>query len=223
MFKKYLKLIRDSFIDKYFTKIYSQDGEDLLALRYFANKEKGFFIDIGAHHPKRFSNTYLLYQKGWSGINLDAMPGSMTAFKICRPRDINIEVAIGNEKTIRDFYIFSEPALNTFDKTLAEEREKTQKLTMVNKIQVAPLADILKEHCPNNTKIDFLTIDIEGLDFEILKTNDWNKYRPQLLCVEIYSKNIQNVLESEINIFLEKIGYQIIYRVNNSCFFELKT
>jgi FkbM family methyltransferase len=223
MFKKYLKLIRDLFIDKYFTKIYSQDGEDLLALRYFIKKRNGFFVDIGAHHPKRFSNTFLLYKNGWSGINIDAMPGSMAPFKISRPRDINLEIAIGVEKTIKDFYIFEEPALNTFDKDLANERSKTQKLKNVLKVPMAPLASILEENCPKNTKIDLLTIDIEGLDFDILKTNDWSKYQPQLLCVEIYARNIREVLASEISIYLEKIGYQIIYRINNSCFFELKT
>ena len=69
---------------------YSQNGEDLILNRFLENKEKGFFIDVGAHHPIRFSNTYLFYKKGWSGINIDAMPGSMTKFNKIRPKDINI-------------------------------------------------------------------------------------------------------------------------------------
>ena len=87
---------------------YSQNGEDLILNRFLENKEKGFFIDVGAHHPIRFSNTYLFYKKGWSGINIDAMPGSMTKFNKIRPKDINIEKGVGikNDKLI--FYQFNE-------------------------------------------------------------------------------------------------------------------
>mgnify|MGYP001334584774 CR=1 FL=1 len=82
--------------------------------RIFGNQAKGFYIDVGAHHPKRFSNTYLFYKRGWSEINIDAMPGSMKIFDKQRPRDINIEKPVSNEKKIMDFYIFNEPALNSF-------------------------------------------------------------------------------------------------------------
>ena len=70
---------------------YSQNGEDLILNRFLENKKNGFYIDIGAHHPIRFSNTYLFYKKGWRGINIDAMPGSMDLFNKIRSRDINIE------------------------------------------------------------------------------------------------------------------------------------
>ena len=220
--KQIIKLFRDLFVDKYFTKIYSQDGEDLLALRFFSSMQSGFYLDIGAHHPKRFSNTYLLYKKGWRGINIDAMPGSMIPFNLYRPKDINIEIAIGKNEETKTFFIFNEPALNTFDANLAIERTKNPAYKIVQKaeIKICPLTKILKQYLPANQKIDFLTIDVEGLDLEILKTNDWVTYRPTLVCVEIYAESINDVLKSDLNNFLSMNKYEFIYRAGNSCFFK---
>src|SRR5437868_6288327 len=75
---------------------YSQDGEDLVLSRFLSSENKGFYVDVGAHHPTRFSNTYFFYKKGWRGINIDAMPGSMIAFDKMRPRDTNVEAAISD-------------------------------------------------------------------------------------------------------------------------------
>src|SRR5829696_7661265 len=85
---------RHEMQDAYSRKSYSQEGEDLILERIFLEQKKGFYVDVGAHHPKRFSNTFLFYKLGWFGINIDAMPGSMSAFESARPRDINLEVAI---------------------------------------------------------------------------------------------------------------------------------
>jgi len=84
-----LKKLKRKYLDNYSIKIYSQDGEDIILKEFFSGKEKGFYVDIGAHHPLRLSNTYLFYKKGWSGINIDAMPGSMKIFNKKRRRDIN--------------------------------------------------------------------------------------------------------------------------------------
>ena len=80
--------------------------------RFFERKRNGFYVDVGAHHPKRFSNTYTFYKKGWRGVNIDAMPGSMEKFKKIRPRDINLEFAISNKNGTLVYHMFNEPALN---------------------------------------------------------------------------------------------------------------
>lgn len=118
----YMQSIKEKLFNSYATQSYSQEGEDIILRRIFECKTNGFYIDVGAHHPKRFSNTYLFYKKGWNGINIDAMPGSMVLFRKLRSRDINIEAAITNEKREMSFFMFDEPALNTFDKDLATER-----------------------------------------------------------------------------------------------------
>ena len=71
----------------------------------FAKQQTGFYVDVGAHHPKRFSNTYFFYKKGWYGINIDATPGIMENFKKMRKRDINLNIGISDTTGERDFYI----------------------------------------------------------------------------------------------------------------------
>ncbi|MCW5198180.1 hypothetical protein VU06_00335 [Desulfobulbus sp. F3] len=94
-------------------------------------RKKGFYIDIGAHHPKRFSNTFYFYRQGWHGINIDAMPRSMELFNKIRPRDINIEAAISDEKVELTYYMFDEPALNTLSKESAEITKKNKRYILV--------------------------------------------------------------------------------------------
>ena len=104
---------------------WSQEGEDLILARIFGDKPDGFYVDVGAHHPQRFSNTYYFYRRGWRGINIDAMPGSMLAFNRLRPLDINIELGIGSQPGKLNFYMFNEPALNGFAKDLADSRDQS--------------------------------------------------------------------------------------------------
>ena len=110
--------LKNYYLDGYALKSYSQEGEDMILRRLFENQTKGFYVDVGAHHPIRFSNTYFFYKKGWRGINIDAMPGSMKLFNKIRPRDINIEKAISDKKEVLTYYVFNDPALNGFSKKL---------------------------------------------------------------------------------------------------------
>ena len=105
---------------------YSQEGEDILLNKIFSGKKEGFYIDIGAHHPKRFSNTYLFYQKGWQGINVDCMPGSMKLFKKLRPRDINLELGVSENESEKDYYVFNDTALNSFSKEHSEKLSQAE-------------------------------------------------------------------------------------------------
>jgi hypothetical protein len=93
---------------------WSQEGEDMALRRVFEKEKIGFYVDVGAHHPKRFSNTYFFYRMGWNGINIDAMPGSMKEFDKYRGRDINLELGVAKQEGILNSYVFNEPALNTF-------------------------------------------------------------------------------------------------------------
>lgn len=86
--------IRNLYITRFHTKSYALQGEDLILREFFEYAKNGFYVDVGAHHPFRFSNTYLFYQSGWRGINIDAMPGSMKLFNRFRPKDINIECGV---------------------------------------------------------------------------------------------------------------------------------
>lgn len=183
--KKVILLIKNS-LRMYSTKSFSQEGEDLILKRIFERQEYGFYVDIGAHHPFRFSNTYVFYKKGWKGINIDAMPNSMDSFNKYRPRDINLEVPIGKSGSKLKYYIFNEPALNTFDETRVEDIVKKPEYTLIEKIEISiySLKEILDTYLPKGQKIDFMSIDVEGLDLEVVQSNDWKKYRPRILLVE---------------------------------------
>jgi len=212
------------FIRGYSTQSFSQEGEDLLLKRIFENKlEKGYYVDVGAHHPKRFSNTFLFYKNGWTGINIDAMPGSMKLFNIVRPRDINIEIPISERKEILIYYAFNESALNTFNRELGEYRifEKQNSLLFKKEIETETLEKILDQFLPINQKIDFLTIDVEGLDLAVLKSNNWLKYKPEVILVEAYESKLSGVLNSDIYLFLGKLGYDIVAKTPNTVFYKL--
>lgn len=86
--------IRNLYITHFHTKSYAIQGEDLILRELFEYAKSGFYVDVGAHHPFRFSNTYLFYKVGWRGLNIDAMPNSMKLFNRFRPRDINIECGV---------------------------------------------------------------------------------------------------------------------------------
>lgn len=191
----------------YATKSFSQEGEDLLLKRIFEHKKNGFYIDVGAHHPFRFSNTYLFYKKGWKGINLDAMPNSMKIFEKYRPRDINLEIPVGKDGEKLVYYIFNEPALNTFDKNRIEAIVSKSVYTLIREmeIQIRSLKSILDEYLPKGQNIDFMSIDVEGLDFEVLKSNDWKKYRPEILLVESLGGGVLMTLLNPRSIFFCKI------------------
>lgn len=200
-------------------RAYSQEGEDLILARYFDSRENGFFVDVGAHHPHRFSNTYLLYRRGWHGVNIDAMPGSMHRFRTARPRDINIEAAIGLANASATYFMFNEPALNTFDPVLAAERT-VPPWRLIEKIfmPVRRLEDILSEVVPRDQRIDLLTIDVEGRDLEVLQSNDWNRFRPAMVLAETRGQGTGELRDDPVTSYLTDLGYVMTAKTFNTSF-----
>lgn len=218
------KLLRD-FFKLYATKSYAQEGEDLILKRIFENQNRGFYVDVGAHHPYRFSNTFLFYQRGWRGINIDAMPNSMKLFERFRPQDINLEIPVGQEGQSLEYFSFNEPALNTFNKEAVEKilQKPQYKLLQTYKLKIQSLAKILESHLATNQEIDFMSIDVEGLDLEVLKSNNWSKYRPKLLLVEaLGGGDMEEILSSPLYAFLSDQGYKFFAKTFNTLFFQDK-
>jgi FkbM family methyltransferase len=198
------------FNHKFINVSYSQAGEDLL-IQSILNKKHGFYVDIGAHHPQRFSNTNLFYLKGWKGINIDPMPKSMELFNIDRPRDINIEIAIGEKATEKEYFIYEEKAFNTMDKDVHESLSKRSiKVSSKVKIKCESLEAILDLHLKESTNIDLLSIDVEGFEMEVLKSNNWNKYVPELIVLENSEQSIDKIQNDNTNVYLEDLGYSLV-------------
>jgi FkbM family methyltransferase len=214
-------LVKDQ-LDGYAVKSYSQEGEDMILQRFLGGLDSGFYVDIGAHHPKRFSNTYLFYRKGWSGINVDATPGSMKNFEKFRPRDICIEVAIAKERKEVTFFMFNDPALNTFDETLALKRlqEGNYHIVSKQKLYTITLDKILRDNLPRGKKIDFLSIDVEGLDLEVLESNNWKLFKPHFILVECLCSSILEINDNRTYQYLTERGYICIAKTYNTIFFQ---
>ena len=217
-----LKIIFSSIFDPYSNLYWSQEGEDILIKRIFANKKNGFYIDVGAHHSSRFSNTYKLYKENyWNGVNIDPNLSSYLDLKKKRKRDININVGISDKKEILKFYSFNEGALNTFSLKKKSQLKLNYKLKKTDRIQCQKLSDILDGCLKNNIKIDLLTIDTEGHDLKVLKSNNWNKYLPDYIIVEISSSTLDEIIKHSITKFLNKRHYRIYSKLHKSVIFKL--
>jgi len=191
---------------------YSQCGEDLIIEKLIPNKKDGFFVDIGANHPIRSSNTYLFYKKGWRGISIEPNPSMMWLFKIFRNKDINLNVGIGPVKSEIDLYVFKINTLSTFDKNSAEEYKKMgYKMSKVIKVPVLPLKDILEQHSKGK-EIDIMSIDTEGYDMEVLKSNDWKKFRPHFVILETIggAKADKGIKNMSFDTYMSEISYKSI-------------
>ncbi len=208
--KKKLHIFHNIYIKhKYFLnkKSYSMDGEDLFISNYFKNRDKGFYIDIGCYHPIHRNNTFLLHKKGWSGINIDIHSFSIDLFNYLRPMDWNYNFAISNKNELIDMYYQKHLSqLSTIDQSQA--KKAFQGNIKKKKIQAFTLDKVLEFSNLSNKKIDLLDIDVEGADLRVLQGISLKKSNPEIVCIEIHDKNIQ---ESQIFKFLDKNNYKLIW------------
>lgn len=212
---------KHSLVNQYSYRSYSQSGEDLILRQIFVDKADGFYVDVGAHHPKRYSNTFYFYTRGWRGINIDAMPGSMKAFQQTRPHDINLELGISENEGEMTFYVFNEPALNTFDAEVARQNNK-EPFRVVNKVKVRTLslANVLNQYLPQGQHIDFLSIDVEGLDLVVLKSNNWAQFRTDVILVESHDFEMDEPMACDVYRYLIDQGYKCIAKTTMTLVFD---
>lgn len=219
--KNFLHLLNPYYL-KYGRFSFSQEGEDLILLRLLNDRNKGFYIDIGAHHPYRFSNTHIFYSRGWKGINVEPNPVLIKSFYRHRKRDINLNIGVADSHKILDYYMFNEPALNTFSESQMNEYllQKEYYLTSKIKVTVKPLSTIINEYLTNKINIDFISIDTEGNDLIVLRSNDWDRYRPNLLIMESQAFNLEDINQSVLIKYMNDIGYELISKLYYSLVFR---
>ena len=203
---------------------YSQEGEDMVIRGFYEGRKnyKGFYVDVGAHHPYRFSNTNYFYKKGWRGINIEPSPEAMKWFKWFRSKDVNLNIGISESPQELRYYCFNEPALNGFSKEVSERRDGLNaKYHLLKTIPVPtlPLSDVLDKHLPPGKKIDFLSVDAEGFDLIVLKSNNWEKYRPSFVLVE-EELAFLDLAESEIVQLMISKGYELRAKTIRTLFFR---
>lgn len=198
---------------------YSQFGEDVMLRGFFLGDKwswkpyHGFWVDIGAHHPTRQSNTKFYSKAGWRGINVDASTDAIKLFNRQRKRDINVNVGIGKTEGNLDYFRMSSPLLNTFSKAFADKAIAAGDARLIEavKVPVITLKTLLDKYLPSGQEIDFMSIDCEGLDLEILESNDWSLYRPEYILIEIHMGGENwEVQSTPAARFLKEHGYELV-------------
>ena len=204
----------------------SQMGEDKEILKLFKKDYKGNYVDIGCYHPTNYSNTHMLYKKGWRGLNIDLNPLSIELFNVHRPNDINLNLAISNDEGFKNLYFLDDlntqntlelnhiEFLKTYHGVKSEEIE-------IRKVQTHRLDKVLDQY--NFKKIDFLNIDVEGHEINIIKSINFNKYEIKVICIEILNHNkkselinreLKEYILSKDYIISKKIGLNYIFYKN---------
>lgn len=201
---------------------YSQFGEDTITLRLLPQKH-GTYVDVGAHHPTRYSNTHLFHARGWRGVNIDPNPRTIKLFERARPADANICVGIATQQGSLPYYQFSDPAVNTFVEKEAEKWMHRDWLSYlgVRHVAVRPLGDVLAE-VPWLTSVDLLTVDAEGMDLAVLVSNDWERFAPNVIVIECHDFPEADYEGHSTYRFLHEHGYALKERAGPSLIFTRK-
>jgi FkbM family methyltransferase len=193
---------------------YSQFGEDRILKGLMAKdglhiENGGFYLDVGAHHPERFSNTKIFYDLGWSGINIDPNEGIKQKFEESRPRDKTLEIALGKQNGVQEFFNYDESALNSLINR-DQELINTQYLPSGSKmVQVSTIKEILnqfhKEDIPNSS---FLDIDVEGHELDVLLGNNWDKYKFSYILIEQKLTSLETIQDCLVSKYLGDLSYK---------------
>jgi len=201
---------------------YSQWGEDQFINEFFKDKGDGIYLDIGCFHPVMYSNTCLLHRKGWWGINIDINPTSIDLFNIARPKDINLCTTINeNKETFKVYYDDPFSPVNTLDKQFYENLENKhnnneKKLTVESK-SMKEILNISKI----DGSIDFINLDVEGMDYKILKNIDLKQLKPKLISIETHnvdglkSKDFESIVR-----LMKESSFSIYKRVGPTTLFS---
>lgn len=207
-----------------FLKNGTQFGEDKFIIKLFNENFKGKFLDVGCYHPTRHNNTYLMYKKGWSGINIDLNPLTIELFNFMRPRDININSGVSNSESFQKLYFIGDlNTQNTIDKNqldfLRQHHNIKEDQIIEKKIKTINLNTILDDYKFYN--IDFMNLDIEGNELKVLKTIDFKKINIKYLCVEMIEHNKNSILNNaNIKNLLSDNGYKLIKNFDFNYIYE---
>ena len=212
---------------KYKKISYSLNAVDLIIDYIFKDKDIGTYVDVGAQHPISNNNTYLLFKRGWNGINIDLDKKNIDLFNISRPNDINLNYAISDKEGETDFYFYHESSpINTLDKKVKEYQKA--KISEIKKINTFTLNNVFKK-INFDKNIDYLNIDVEGYEDKVLSGFDINKYKPSVVSVEYLdlkmkklefkNNNLDNLLNSNIYKYFNDNNYYFVNWLHSDLIF----
>lgn len=203
-------LLRKVFLTRATRVYYSQYGEDIVYDRIINLNRKGFFVDVGCHHPTKYNNTFKLYCRGWRGINIDLDPLKIEAFQLRRPADLNLACGVSDvEGEVTCFSQGTYTVTETIDPASAEKMRQRGIRLREFQVRTRPLTAILDETPYKNRMIDILTVDVEGVELAVLRSLDFERYCPKLIVVESHERTIERILNDETYRFLLSKGYSL--------------
>ena len=216
------------YYERYTKKSYSLSNVDLIIDYLFKNINKGVYIDLGCNHPIKFNNTYLLYKRGWSGINIDSDFDSIKLFNKFRSNDFNVRNIVSDDESVKKLYYYHKrSALNTLSKDLVDSR--TSKPSKIIEEKSVTLNKIIEDSPYHNSKINLLSVDIENHEYEALKNFNFLKYKVDVLVVEstdtsqkkleMYNQSINFITKSKVYNLIVKNGYKLINLIHSDLVF----
>lgn len=188
-------------------KAFSQCGEDLIMDAILGIPAHGFYVDIGANDPIFLSNTRRFYDRGWHGINVEPNPELYRVVSAGRPRDVNVNAGIGAQDGTLPFYRLEPHQLSTFDERIANDYLRDRPGTVIAEVvqvEVMTMASLLDSRLPKGTSIDFMSIDVEGRELDVLGSNDWTRWRPECVLVEVDHSG------PDLVAFMESVQYDYV-------------
>lgn len=172
--------------------------------------QNGFYVDIGCYQPYQYSNTAFLHLAGWRGVNVDANIDNINQFNVYRPNDTNICCGVGKQEGDLDFYKFNPGDVSTFSQETAKKwQENGWELIEKIKIPVRTINNILDENVPKKQVIDYMNIDVEGIDEDVITSLDLQKHRPRIISIEIHDADIGNLSSNNIYTIMKRHNYQL--------------
>ena len=207
-----------------FTLSYSQCGEDLALKTIFGkDRRSGFYIDIGCNNPIQKSNTFKLYLKGWKGICVDGNGLLIKQFKKIRKRDICLEAVVSDSKRELTFYLDNlNHELSSLDPVVGKKLKANNDSLVEIKAISTTLEEILSAHCQHPAKIDLLCVDVEKHDLEVLKGNNFEKHRPEIICIEFNVNDLLIIGQTDLDQFMRGKGYEVLSYSGPNIFYRDK-
>ena len=223
-----MNLVKKIYYEKYTKKSYSLSNVDLIIDYLYKNINKGVYIDLGCNHPIKFNNTYLLYKRGWSGINIDSDHDSIKLFNKFRSNDFNVRNIVSDDESVKKLYYYHKrSALNTLSKDLVDSR--TSKPSKIIEEKSVTLNKIIEDSPYRNSKINLLSVDIENHEFEALKNFNFLKYKVDVLVVEsadtslkkleMYNQSLDFITKSKVYNLIVNNGYKLINWIHSDLVF----
>lgn len=224
-----LNLLHKKFLSK--KEYFSFSGVDIILEKIFKNQDKGIYIDVGCQHPIKNNNTYLLYKKGWEGINVDLDKDNIDLFNASRSKDNNFNKALSSDVNDVDLYFYHKKSpINTINKRTSEFQKA--KVSSIKKIKTDTLNNIILNTKYKNSSFDLLSIDVEGHELEVLKGFNLVKFSPNVIVVEYLDLNvskleiknlsIEDILDTEIYKYLISKNYILVNSIYSDLVFVNK-